>query len=410
MVPYKRPAGDKTGMPVYQATGATTYQQLMQLPQPFVPISCEYAGTPPLPQTSNQSITNAQNSIQTQASLNVTEVNGVLVDAVSNASLPPSGNNNGGVIDGKPLVSHHEGDNPRNSPELNDSGSPQINQLVTHTPSSMSPMTTSMPSVSNLTSMGNVSSIPNMTSIASMANIHQASMNSMANYTMANMANFNVLNTLGMGSCFTTMDPAALAKEVAQKNYAKAIKLSQASQPYRMNPLTALSYTGVALNKQAIAMNQNNAAVAAAAAAASGNTTPRQIIPAGMAGIPGSAMAPTMPAGLLHYPRVSSSAPMSPYSFIRQHPILPNHYVQASMTGVPAASAIQQAANPYIHNPYAMLPGMTTMHGMAGLTGVPTVVSQMQTANPATIAAQPQVAIPASTSVIMQPYKKMKTT
>ncbi|XP_061941074.1 protein muscleblind isoform X13 [Apis cerana] len=39
MVPYKRPAGDKSGMPVYQPTGATTYQQLMQLQQPFVPVS-----------------------------------------------------------------------------------------------------------------------------------------------------------------------------------------------------------------------------------------------------------------------------------------------------------------------------------------------------------------------------------
>uniref|UniRef100_A0A0C9RTM5 Mbl_5 protein n=1 Tax=Fopius arisanus TaxID=64838 RepID=A0A0C9RTM5_9HYME len=45
MVPYKRPAGDKSGMPVYQATGATTYQQLMQLPQPFVPVS--FTGHPP---------------------------------------------------------------------------------------------------------------------------------------------------------------------------------------------------------------------------------------------------------------------------------------------------------------------------------------------------------------------------
>ncbi|XP_046427613.1 protein muscleblind isoform X9 [Neodiprion virginianus] len=41
MVPYKRPAGDKSGMPVYQPSGAaTTYQQLMQLQQPFVPVSC----------------------------------------------------------------------------------------------------------------------------------------------------------------------------------------------------------------------------------------------------------------------------------------------------------------------------------------------------------------------------------
>ncbi|XP_048518507.1 protein muscleblind isoform X9 [Dendroctonus ponderosae] len=39
MVPYKRPAADKSGVPVYQPN-ATTYQQLMQLQQPFVPVSC----------------------------------------------------------------------------------------------------------------------------------------------------------------------------------------------------------------------------------------------------------------------------------------------------------------------------------------------------------------------------------
>ncbi|XP_046402479.1 muscleblind-like protein 3 isoform X9 [Ischnura elegans] len=38
MVPYKRPAADKSGVPVYQPN-ATTYQQLMQLQQPFVPVS-----------------------------------------------------------------------------------------------------------------------------------------------------------------------------------------------------------------------------------------------------------------------------------------------------------------------------------------------------------------------------------
>ncbi|XP_044267109.1 muscleblind-like protein 1 isoform X7 [Tribolium madens] len=39
MMPYKRPAADKSGVPVYQPN-ATTYQQLMQLQQPFVPVSC----------------------------------------------------------------------------------------------------------------------------------------------------------------------------------------------------------------------------------------------------------------------------------------------------------------------------------------------------------------------------------
>ncbi|BES89693.1 muscleblind-like splicing regulator [Nesidiocoris tenuis] len=39
MVPYKRAAGDKSGVPMYQPASAT-YQQLLH--QPFVPVSCEY--------------------------------------------------------------------------------------------------------------------------------------------------------------------------------------------------------------------------------------------------------------------------------------------------------------------------------------------------------------------------------
>lgn len=46
MVPtYKRPANEKSGIPVYPPN-ATTYQQLMQLQQPFVPVSCEYSSIP----------------------------------------------------------------------------------------------------------------------------------------------------------------------------------------------------------------------------------------------------------------------------------------------------------------------------------------------------------------------------
>lgn len=43
MMPFKRPAADKSGIPVYPpGATATTYQQLMQLQHPFVPVSCEY--------------------------------------------------------------------------------------------------------------------------------------------------------------------------------------------------------------------------------------------------------------------------------------------------------------------------------------------------------------------------------
>lgn len=43
MVPFKRSAGEKSGIPVYQP--GATYQQLMQLQQPFVPVS--FTGHPP---------------------------------------------------------------------------------------------------------------------------------------------------------------------------------------------------------------------------------------------------------------------------------------------------------------------------------------------------------------------------
>lgn len=383
MVPYKRPAGDKSGMPVYQATGATTYQQLMQLPQPFVPVSCEYAGTPPLPQTSNQSLSSVQNSLQSGASslAQLSDSNGVL-GQVNNPPPPPTATAN--VNDSK--LSNHE-DNTRNSPELNHSNSPQVS-LTSHSAN------VSMPMTGMTTSMPNFS----MANIVSMANAsmhHQAGVNSMANYTMANMAHFNVLNTLGMGHNLT-MDPAALAKEVAQKNYAKAIKM-QTSQQYGINPLTALNYTGVALNKQ-LAMNQSQAAAAAAA-------QPRQMMHHGLAGLPAH-LSGQIPASLLHHYQ-RPPAQINPYSLIRQHPMLHSPYVQASFPGVPSAAAIQQAnnlGNPYAQNPYAMIPGMAGV----GPSSVPGL-SQMQN-NPATIAAQPQVAMPASSGVIMQPYKKMKTT
>ncbi|CRK87960.1 CLUMA_CG001746, isoform A [Clunio marinus] len=41
MVPYKRSAADKSGIPVYQPS-ATNYQQLMHMQQPFVPVSYIY--------------------------------------------------------------------------------------------------------------------------------------------------------------------------------------------------------------------------------------------------------------------------------------------------------------------------------------------------------------------------------
>ncbi|XP_070153119.1 uncharacterized protein [Polyergus mexicanus] len=442
MVPYKRPAADKSGVPVYQPTGATTYQQLMQLQQPFVPVSCEYTGTPPLPtQTSNQSVVQPPNvqsnhhamvvqssssSSQGAAGATVNNCadanNGVLMDPCNNPPPPPptadnNSNNSNGNNKQSVATQNHDVENTRNSPELNHSSPSSLQQqqqVQQHQQQQQISQLALSPAMSPLTSMAGLTSMPGMVNMASMASIASmanmsslTNMSSVGNYnTASNMAGLNMLNSLGMASGLPThFDPAALAKEVAQKNYAKAIKMSQPSQSYGISQLAALNYTGVALNKQnhvnpAAAGNPAVAAAAAAAAAAAGlqatAATPRPVI-SSLAGIP-SALTSPLSAGILAYSRPPPSAtPINPYSLIRQQ-ILPNPYVQASIPGMPGAATMQ--TNPYIQNPYAVLPGM------AGVPGVSAVQQIPQIGNPAT---QPQVAIPVSSGVIMQPYKKMKT-
>lgn len=410
MVPYKRPAGDKSGMPVYQPSGATTYQQLMQLQQPFVPVSCEYAGTPPipsLPQNSNQSSINAVGNSSTVNTSSLSslqgDANGVLVDP-SNPPPPPPG--------GDKASNSHDNENAHNSPELNHSTtncSPAAAAIqaaasqLTSLPPSMSPMTsmasiinpiTSMPGLNSMSNMATMTSLANMTSMANMAN-----MASMAHYTMANinaLNNFNAVQNM-------SMDPAALAKEVAQKNYAKAVKLS-ASQSYAINPLTALNYTGVALNKQSMTMPPPSLPGA-------GAPRPNPALGIhGLAGIPGGLSGP-LSAGLFHYPRPPPQpTPMSHYSLIRPQ-MLPGSYMQA----MPLGGMQHLSGNPYaIQNPYAMLPaGMTGVPGVSGVSpGQVNVHQQLASSNSATIAAQPQVALNSANTGVphMQPYKKMKTT
>ncbi|XP_037948848.1 mucin-5AC-like isoform X9 [Teleopsis dalmanni] len=70
MVPYKRPAAEKSGIPVYQP-GATTYQQLMQLQQPFVPVSCEYQSQNTTSTTINCTTTTAAAASATTATTTI---------------------------------------------------------------------------------------------------------------------------------------------------------------------------------------------------------------------------------------------------------------------------------------------------------------------------------------------------
>lgn len=166
-MPYKRPAADKSGVPVYQPN-ATTYQQLMQLQQPFVPVSCEYS-SPPTSSTATTSVS------------------------------PPS------VVTAEP-------------------------QLV--------PVT----ATSQLSSQITATATPKEQNTTEVATSRPAS----------TPAAPSVLPQSAIP------DPAALAKEVAQQNYAKAVKLAAANQTLAavnpLNPLNPLNYTGVALNKQTMSI------------------------------------------------------------------------------------------------------------------------------------------------------------
>ena len=182
MVPYKRPAADKSGMPVYQPN-ATPYQQLMPLQQPpFVPVSCEYS-TPPATVTSC-SLSPATPSCSSVAS------------------------SSGGAAEvGKVVLT-----------ELEETSSPVANDKLPQ--GSKPPLPVPVPVSVNIP--GPAPRVPTPAATP------------------------------------TDVAAAVAAKEAAQQSYAKAVKLAAAaaaaSNSLPVNPLMALNYTGVALNKQAMAV------------------------------------------------------------------------------------------------------------------------------------------------------------
>lgn len=270
MMPYKRPAADKSGVPVYQPN-ATTYQQLMQLQQPFVPVSCEYSA----PQTP----------------LSIT------TSCVSSAAASSS--------------SHPE---------------PAVTTVVAQQPSRESPPTSAPP--------------PNPLPPTA------------------------------------AMDPATLAKEVAQQNYAKAVKLAAVSQSIavnQFNQLNPLSYTGVALNKQALAVSQGPAMARYAA------------LPFGLGG-----------AGLnLGIP--------NPYS-------LAAHQQNLINMSRPPPTMI----NPYslMRSPYPAAAGTSPLlsSGLLGAQYPVTVSAAPITNNVSATGTISAAAVQNNNNVVMQPYKKLKTT
>jgi len=301
MVPYKRPAADKSGMPVYQPN-ATTYQQLMQLQQPpFVPVSCEYS-TPPATVTSS-SLSPATPSCSSVAS------------------------SSGGAAEmGKVVVT-----------ELEETSSPIANDKLPQ--GSKPPLPVPLPVTVTIPATA-----PHVPTPAATP---------------------------------TDMAAAAAAKEAAQQNYAKAFKLAAAaaaSNSLPINPLMALNYTGVALNKQAMAVLPPPPRYAPHVPSLS--IVPTTQIPTHL---PSQfAYSQTQP-NLLAYSRAPPppATLVTPYSFLRPQLV---HATPFAMVPQPPPTPV--VGNGFLNNV------MSQYNPLATSTNNNNIV----------------------TSVALQPYKKMKTT
>ncbi|CAH1098430.1 unnamed protein product [Psylliodes chrysocephalus] len=324
MVPYKRPAADKSGVPVYQPN-ATTYQQLMQLQQPFVPVSCEYSTSPAPPPTSSCASPTVPEASQSHAS-----------SPVSQAS--------------------------------------QISQITLHQQQQQQQQQ------------------------------HQQSLQQSIHQSKKEAETVTLTTTtaampVALPSQPQIPDPATLAKEVAQQNYAKAIKLAAVNQSIAASQFThlnPLNYTGVSLNKQALnAVQQQNShsasAAAHAAAAAQFQRYPQAL--------PFQFNATAMNLGLAN-----------PYQAIAQQNLLNMSRHQPQMQ-----------LNPYHHlirqQPYSTNAGATANHHQlyansllnahqypVTVSAPPMTNNTQAQANMAAAAAQNN-----NNNVVLQPYKKLKT-
>ena len=301
MVPYKRPAADKSGMPVYQPN-ATTYQQLMQLQQPpFVPVSCEYS-TPPATVTSS-SLSPATPSCSSVAS------------------------SSGGAAEvGKVVVT-----------ELEETASSVANDKLPQ--GSKPPLSVPVPVSVTIQAPAPPVPTPAVTP--------------------------------------TDVAAAAVAREAAQQSYAKAFKLAAAaaaSNSLPINPLMALNYTGVALNKQAMAVLP----------------PPPRYTPH----VPSLSIAPTtqipthLPSQLVYsqtQPNLLaySRAPPPPATFVTPYSFLRPQLVHATPFGmIPPPQPTPVVGNGILNNVMSQYNPLATSTNNNNLV----------------------------TSVALQPYKKMKTT
>lgn len=302
-VPFKRPAADKSGIPVYQP--GTTYQQLMQLQQPYVPVSCEYPSPSPStatttanPQssTANSIISNNINNNNNNAAVNNSNNSSHTSNStggnilLNNNSIATAVTSSASIMQQSPLLNHNINHNSSPQHKTLDSRLAQQNTNEIQIQQQQQTMSSQGVQPTPATVPGVVSTplIPTQPPIANTVPFSSYSATPFSSF--ANAAIYSHALTTQASNQTLFADPAALAKEVAQKNYANALKLAAASNAYSGKPLTALNYTGVALNK-ALIPQQNMAAAAAAAAAAAKNPFSLWVNPKRKMGYPTAAAA-----------------------------------------------------------------------------------------------------------------------
>lgn len=491
MVPFKRPAADKSGIPVYQP--GTTYQQLMQLQQPFVPVSCEYptsssstssssystsvnnsttsathTATTLIPQphttitssTANpNAINNNNNSTTTtnnnhifvnQSNVNNNSSNIVATTTASNGIVAETNNNNNNnttTANKEPNTSTSNSVSSLTSiaaqihnHHINSSNANAVEDDLDHSKKTKDAITSPTNSSGNV-SLGNsassamsfssavapTSSVAYNSTLASMQQqqTHQQHPSLAYSYPQASQNHFLHANSL-------YANPAAIAKEVAQKNYQNALKLAAVSNALTGKPLSALTYSQVPFNKPALLPQPAYAAAPqltsprpGLAAPVSANRLPTATANSQMASqfLRGQTQFSALARAQNSQATYLTAAATNPYAqFMRPQSTNPatynsalsmsqsNAYAAQAMQQAQAVAQMQAAANQqfmFYHNlqqqaQAAQYPGMTTSMATSGMNN-----AQQPGVHPN--AALQQTAPPGTTTVVLNPYKKMKT-
>ncbi|XP_055532100.1 transcription elongation regulator 1-like [Wyeomyia smithii] len=200
-------------------------------------------------------------------------------------------------------------------------------------------------------------------------------------------------------------EAANLAKEVAQKNYANALKMAAVSGALTGKPLTALSYTGVSLNKSGL-LQQNQSYLTAGATAIATPSAATTAYPPPRIGT--AAMAAATPQQTL-LPALTRPPP--PILSQAAYTQMLRPQVPANMVTNPYAAAAA-VAQQQLMSQSLMYPTFQTAGGYqfgspihtaiptANLTAIPGAIPQVQ-----------QVAANSTpgSAMVLNPYKKMKT-